>query len=134
MIENELKQLKFSNGQRDLPAFVPDRSPLMIEPKAMEIPDALVPQLDPSLIAFHLGLDDPDVSLCGHPRDRMQLGHVMPHSIEDSPLELEQIRIDAQPVAGVLPVLGLNVLTLQRSRRCIHQGQLAGRCVARSPS
>jgi hypothetical protein len=82
----------------------------------MEIPDALVPELEPSLIAFHLALDDPYVCLGCHPRVRVQLGYIPIDSIEDSALEVQEIGIDAHPMAGVFPVSRFNLLTLQRSR------------------
>src|SRR6202022_2135904 len=70
MVEQELEELKLSNGERSLPTLVADQSPFRIQPEAVEIPDPSVPKVEPFLIAVHLALDDVDVRLRRTARDR----------------------------------------------------------------
>ena len=43
---------------------------------------------------MHLFLDNLDVGLRGLPGERLETGHVPPHTIKDPPLELEEIGVD----------------------------------------
>jgi hypothetical protein len=47
-----------------------------------------------------------------HPLEPCQIA---PHTIKDPPLELEEIGVDAHPVAGILAVRGFQVLSLERA-------------------
>ena len=47
-----------------------------------------------------------------HPLETCQIA---PHTIKDPPLELEELGVDAHPVAGILAVRGLQVLSLERA-------------------
>src|ERR1700730_5326294 len=116
MVEQELEELKLSGNQFGLTTLMVNHSPSRIQPQAMEVPDPSRPQLQASLIALHLCLDDLQVRLRRPLSDRLQLDQVAPDPIEDSPLELDEVGIDAHPMARVFPVGGSNVLTLQRRR------------------
>ena len=70
MIEEELEELKLSDGQRCLPTLVADHSTFRIQPEAVQIPDASVPKVEPFPIAVHLALDDLYVRLGRPLRDR----------------------------------------------------------------
>ena len=45
----------------------------------------------------------------------MQLRQLSLHAVQKADLEANQVVIDAHPVAGVFPVLGLNVLAFERT-------------------
>src|SRR6202162_1788795 len=120
MIEQELEELKFSNGECGLHASETDHPALRIEHGAIEIRETAVPQLEPFLVAVHLALDDQDVRLRRPPGDRRELAHVAPDPIEDSVLELDQVGIDTHPVSGVFPMRGRDVLALERPGSFTH--------------
>lgn len=104
MIDKELKELELSFGQRGLSTLITDHPLFRIQPDAMEIPGTSVPQLEPSLITLHLALDDPEIHLRCPLRDRSQLSQIAPDPIQKSDLEPEQIGVDANPVASILPM------------------------------
>jgi hypothetical protein len=52
---------------------------------------------------------------------RMQLRQFSPHAIQQTQLEANEVVIDAHPMAGVFPVLGLKVLALEGTM-CRYQG------------
>lgn len=122
MIEQELEELKLTHGQRCFATFVADHSPFWIQPQAVKIPDSLVPEIEPFLVALHLTLDDLDVRLSSSLRDRRQLGQIAPDLIEESPLEFEEIGVNAHPMVRILPVGRFEMLTLERLGRFIHEG------------
>jgi hypothetical protein len=63
-------------------------------------------------------LENLDVGRRRLPGERLETCHVPPHTIE-APLDSREIGVDAHPVAGILPVRGLEVLSLERARwRC----------------
>src|SRR5580704_661760 len=104
MIEQELEELKFSSGERCLQTPEANRSTLGIELRAVEIRQATVPQVEPFVVAEHLTFDDHHIRLRRLPGDRWQLSDIAPDALEDSLLELDEIGIDAHPVARVFPV------------------------------
>lgn len=83
----------------------------------MEVPKPLVPQVEACLVSLHLVFDDPQVHVSSLSCYRLQSGEVAIHAIQDSPLELEEIDIDAQPVACIFPMRGVEVFTFQRTGR-----------------
>src|ERR1700682_4232430 len=82
MAEQELEQLKLPARECRLGTLVADHAALAIQQQAMEVPAPLVPELEPFLVALHLGFDDPDVRLCCFLGDRRQLGYVALDLIE----------------------------------------------------
>src|SRR5258708_8534317 len=94
-------------------ALVPDHAAGGVQPQPLEIPEALVPEIEALPVAVHLALDDLDVGQGSLPGGRLEVGYVFPYPGEDSPFELEEIGIDAHPVARVFPALGLEVLSLE---------------------
>jgi len=69
------------------------------------------------LVALHLVVDDLKVDRRHLPGERLETCHVPPHTIKDPPLELEEIGVNAHPVAGVFPVRGFQILSLERARQ-----------------
>jgi len=65
------------------------------------------------LVTLHLLVDDPQVDLCSLLGHRPKGGKVPPDAFEQSPLELEEVGVDAHPVSSVLPMGGLEVLALE---------------------
>src|SRR5207245_6888401 len=116
MVEEELQELELSLGQCDLAALVPDYAPFGIQPQSVQLPEAAVPEVEALLVALHLGFDNLEVPRRGLLCERLQVGDVAVHPGKNAPFELEQIGIDAHPVARVFPARGLDVLTLERLR------------------
>jgi hypothetical protein len=68
------------------------------------------------LVALHLVFDDLNVDRRRLPGERLETSQIPLHTIKNPPLELEEIGIDAHPVAGVFfPVGGFQVLSLERA-------------------
>ena len=67
------------------------------------------------MVPRHLGLDVDDVHVCSPLGHRVQLRQLPPDPLEEADLEANQVVVDAHPVAGVLPVLGFDVLPLERA-------------------
>jgi hypothetical protein len=61
VVEQKLQELVLALGQPAVASAVADHRPLGIEAKALEIPEALVPQVEPTLVAGHLTFDDGQV-------------------------------------------------------------------------
>jgi hypothetical protein len=116
MVQQELQELELSLGERDLTALVPDHATLGIQPQTMELPKTAIPEVEALLVSQHLALDDLEVDGRGLLSERLQVRDVAVHPLEDASFELEQIRIDAHPVARVFPARGLDVLALERLR------------------
>jgi hypothetical protein len=95
---------------------VPDHAAVRVEPQTLEVPDALVPEVKPTLVALHLLLDDPQVYLGCLSGLRPEPAEILVHSLENPALELQEIGVDAHPMARVFPVGGLQVLTLEGTR------------------
>jgi hypothetical protein len=67
-------------------------------------------------------LQELELSVCeGHLLALMTTDHpletcqIAPHTIKNPPLELEEIGVDAHPVAGIFAVRGFQVLSLERA-------------------
>src|SRR5580704_5299609 len=117
MIEEELKELELPIGQHRLLSPVADDAPVRVEPEALELPDALIPEIESGVVPGHLRLDEADVLVGGGLRHGMQLGDLAFHAVEQAQLETDQVVVDAHPVTRVFPVLGLDVLTLEWAGR-----------------
>ena len=61
MVEEELQQLEFAFGQRQLAALVPDHAALRIQPEPVKFPEPSVPKIQSLLVSVHLSFYDPDV-------------------------------------------------------------------------
>src|SRR5487761_1336482 len=116
MVEQELQELELPLGQGNLAALVADDAARGVDPESLQLPDPPVPEIQTHLVSLHLGLDDVEVGggrLLGRHRE---VGYVFSDPVQDSPLELEQVGVNADPVARVLPALGLEVLALEHPR------------------
>src|ERR1700682_311388 len=93
---------------------MPNHATGRIQPQTLELPEAAVPQVKAFLVSVHLAFDDLEVdgrsNLCGW----RESGQVAPHPAENPSLELEEVGVDAHPVARVFPPGGPGVLTLER--------------------
>ncbi len=117
MIEEKLQELELSLCERHLPSLMPAHPALGVEPQSLELPDPAVPKVEARLVALHLVPDDLQID-CGRlPGCWLETCQVDLHTIKDPSLELEEIGVDAHPVAGILPVRGFEVLSLERARR-----------------
>ena len=76
-------------------------------------------QIEPGLVAMHLVLDDPKVLGGGCLGSGLQLGNLELDPVEETDLEMEQVGVDANPVAGILPVGGSQVLPFEGTVRPI---------------
>ena len=76
------------------------------------------------MVALHLVFDDLNVDRRRLPGERLETSQIPLHTIKNPPLELEEIGIDAHPVAGVFPVGGFQVLSLERARRLCPRSRL----------
>src|ERR1700682_6248762 len=126
MIQQELEQLELPLGQAYLVALVADDATGRVHPEPLQLPDPSVPEVQAHLVSLHLEIDDLEIGgrclLGGWP----QVGDVALHPGQDPPLELEEIRVDADPVTGVFPALGVEILALERSRCPRPDGSLRG--------
>ena len=104
-------------GQHRLLPPVADDASVRVEPEALKLPDALIPEIEAGVIPGHLRFDEADVLVGGGLRHRMQLGKLAFHAVEQAQLETDQVVVDAHPMTRVFPVLGLDVLTLERAGR-----------------
>jgi hypothetical protein len=71
--------------------------------------------IEASVVPGHLRLDEADVLVGGGLCHRVQLGQFAFHAVEQAQLETDEIVVDAHPVPRVFPVLGLDVLALERA-------------------
>src|SRR5580700_3473311 len=113
VVEEKLKELELTMCEHRLAAFVPYHPTIRIQPESLEVPDTLIPQVQPCVIPRHLRFDEADILVGGSLSDRMQLGQLALDPIQQAQLETDQVVVDAHPVAGIFPVLGFDVLTLQ---------------------
>jgi hypothetical protein len=117
MVEEELQELKLPLRESHLTALVLDQATRGIQPQPLELPDTAVPEIKPILVSKHLGFDYLKVdgrSLLGR---RLQVGQVALDTGQDPSFELEEIRIDAHPMARVFPARGGEVFTIERLGR-----------------
>src|SRR4029077_7977176 len=103
VVEQELQELKLPFGEAQLVTFVTYEPPRRIEPEALQLPDAPVPEVKTYLVALHLVFDDREVGGGGCLSGWRELGDIAADPVQDSPLELEQVGVDAHPVAGIFP-------------------------------
>src|ERR1700693_748678 len=103
MIEEELQQLEFAMGQHSLAPFVTDDAAVRFKPEALELPDPLIPQVEPGVVAGHLRFDESDVLVGGGLGHGMQFGQLALDPIEQAKLEANEVVINAHPVARVFP-------------------------------
>ena len=113
VVEEELEEIELSIGEHRLLPLVTQDSPVGIEPKALELPDPLVPKVEALVVPSHLGLDVDHVDICCLLGHRVQFGQFTLDPIEQTQFEADEVVIDAHPVPGVLPVLGLDVLSFE---------------------
>jgi hypothetical protein len=71
MVQEELQEFELSMGEHSLLPLMAHHMAIRIKPQAAELPDPLVPQVQPGVISGHLRLDERDVHPGGAPRDRM---------------------------------------------------------------
>jgi hypothetical protein len=81
----------------------------------MEVPDPPIPEVQSRLVALHLVFDDLNVDRRRLAGERLETSQIPLHTIKNPPLELEEIGIDAHPVAGVFPVGGSGPLPRGRA-------------------
>src|SRR5260370_33344701 len=117
MVERNPQELELSVRESDRLAVVPNHATCGIEPQALQFPDPAIPEVETLLVALHLGLDDLEVDSRGLLGRRLQVLDVAMNTAQDPSFELEEIGVDAHPMAGVFPPRGADVLTLERSRR-----------------
>ena len=80
------EELKLAPGERGLLSLVPDDPAVRIEPETLQLPNPGVPEVEPSLVAGHLQLDDHEVFGRRLLRGRLQLRHFNSHSVENADL------------------------------------------------
>jgi hypothetical protein len=117
MVQQELQELELTMRERSLPPSVAQYAIIRIKPQAVELPDSLIPQVQPGVVPSHLSLDERDVNAGGTLRDRMQFWQLPFDPFKEAKLETNQIVVDAHPMARVFPVLRFDVLSLQSARR-----------------
>ena len=115
MVEEELEQLELSVREDDLLSLVAQHATVGIEPEPMELPDPLIPEIKACVVPLHLGLDEGDIDVGRLLRHRVELGQLSLDPFQEAKFEADQIVVDAHPMAGILPVLGLDVLPLERA-------------------
>src|SRR5260370_8744423 len=134
MVEEELQQLELALGQGHLLALVPHHPAGRIQPQPLKLPEPPVPEIQTQLISMHLGLDDLEVRggrlLCG----RLKAGHVAPDPVRAPARELEEVGVDAHPVARVFPPRGEKGFPLKRPRLTPACICLSARRTGRIPS
>src|ERR1017187_2345475 len=119
MVQEELQEFELSRGEHSVLPLVTHHMTIRIKPQAVELPDPLVPQVQPGVVPSHLGLDEGDVLAGGALRDRMQSGQLALDPFKEAELETNEIVVDAHPMARVFPVLRFDVLSLQRPRHWV---------------
>jgi hypothetical protein len=77
-------------------------------------PKPPIPKIQSLLVSVHLSLYGPEVGRGGLLRGRLERCQVSVHTTQESPLELQEIGIDAHPVAGIFPASRSDVLALER--------------------
>jgi hypothetical protein len=117
MVEEELEELKLSIRENDLLSLVAQNPTIGVEPQTLELPDPLIPEIKAYVIALHLVLDVGDIHVSSLLSHWVELGQLSVDSLQKAKLESNQIVIDAHPVAGVLPVFGLDILAFERTLR-----------------
>ena len=88
----------------------------------LKLPQALVPEIEPALIATHLAFDDPKVGGGGVLRHTLQFRQLPAHAFQEADLESDEVRVDTYPVPGVLPMGGPEVLAVESSRALLGHG------------
>src|SRR5436305_9912952 len=103
MVDQELQQLELALGQVSLAVAVADHRSFGIEAQALQVPEALVPELEPLLVPGHLVLDDLEIDRSGALRVGQQLRYVAPDALKQPRLEAQEVGVDRDPVARILP-------------------------------
>ena len=130
MVEKELQEFELTLGEHRLSSLVHQEPPLWIEPETLELPDPLIPKIEPVVVAVHLLLNERNVHLGRLSRHGLKLGQLPLDPFQETEFEADQVVIDAHPVARVFPVLSFDVLSLEWStsglshRLCDHRHQL----------
>ena len=115
VVEEELEQLKLSIREDDLTSLVTQHATVGIEPQPMELPDPVIPEIKACVIPLHLVLDIGDIDVGRLLCHRVELGQLSLDSFQKTQFEANEIVVDAHPMAGILPVFGLDVLPLERT-------------------
>ena len=115
VVEEELEQLELSIRENDLLPLVAQHATVGVEPQPLELPDPPISQIEAPVVPLHLVLDVGDIDVGCLLSHRVELGQLSLDSLQKAKLESNQIVIDAHPVAGVLPVFGLDVLAFERA-------------------
>ncbi len=106
---------QLSVRENDLLSLVAQHPTVGVEPKPLELPDPLIPEIKACVIPLHLDLDVGDIDVGRLLSHRVELGQLSLDPLQKAKLESDQIVIDAHPMAGVLPVFGLDVLAFERA-------------------
>ena len=115
VIEQELEQFELPIRENSLISLVAQNAPVRIEPQPLELPNSLIPEVQATVVAGHLALDEGDID-CGRPLcHRVHLWQLSLHPVQEAEFEANEVVIDAHPMAGIFPVLGLDVLALERT-------------------
>src|SRR2546430_2093018 len=78
-------------GGRGLASGVTDDAPVGVEPQAPQVPDPLVPGVEPSLVTGHLALDDRIVLHGGLLRHGVKGLQITLDALEQADLEAKQV-------------------------------------------
>src|SRR4029077_17844258 len=120
MLEQEFEQLELACGHRRRERFVGKGSGFAIQPQAVQIPHAPIPEIQPLLIAVHLGRDYLDVSFGYFASGRRKFRNVATNPVEETSFEFDQVGINTHPVARVFPMSSSDILALHRVRKRVH--------------
>src|ERR1035441_8733620 len=104
VVQEELQEFELSMGEHSLLPLVAHHMAIRIKPQAVELPDSLVPQVQPGVVSSHLGLDEGDVHIGGPLRHRMQFWQLALDEVEKPQLEQNQVVVAAPPVEGGSPL------------------------------
>jgi hypothetical protein len=113
VVQQELEELELSIREDNLLPLVAQDAAVGIEPQPMELPEALIPEIKASVVPLHLSLDERDIDVGSLLRHRVELGQLALDSLEKANFEANQVVVDAHPMAGVFPVLCLDVFALE---------------------
>src|ERR1051326_6205621 len=113
MLEQEMQELEFPLGEGHIAASVTDHPVFGIQLQALELPDPGEPQIQALLVSVHLALDYLEVYGGGLLGGRVKPGQVPLHTAQDAAFELQEVGVDAHPVASVLPAIRAGCLPLR---------------------
>ena len=115
VVEEELEQLKLTVRENRFLSLVAQYPAVWIEPQPLELPNSLIPEVQPAVVAGHLVLDEGDIHFGRFLCHWMQFRQFSLHPVQEAEFEANQVVINAHPMAGIFPMLGLDVLALERT-------------------